>query len=340
MQMNNFEELKKLLSSPKKIVILPHKNPDGDAIGSTLAMKLFLEKQGHEAEVIAPNEFPKFLKWLPKAKEITNGEYNPKKAEALLYYAELIFILDFNTVSRIDELGEWVNRSNAPKVMIDHHREPDTFDFMYSDIEIPATCQMVYHFIEAMEMTDLIDKDIATCIYLGIMTDTGNFRFRNTSSTTHRTIANLIDAGVEVDKVASNVYDTQSISRLKLLANTLESIQYFPEYRTAFMCLTKEQQLENGFQKGDTEGFVNYGLGIDNNVFSAIFIEDTQRGFIKISFRSKGDFDVNTFSRKHFNGGGHINAAGGRSDVSMEETLEKFVNLLPEYEELLRNTQI
>src|SRR5690606_29604877 len=340
MQMENFEELKELLSQPKKIVILPHRNPDGDAIGSTLAMSHYLTKLGHECEIIAPNDFPKFLKWMEGAKKISIAEYNPAKSRILIEKAELIFILDFNNISRIDEVGDWLQRSTVPKVMIDHHQEPEQFDFMYSDVSIPATCQMIYNFIKKMGDLDLIDKTIAECIYTGIMTDTGNFRFRNTSSTTHRVVAELLDSGIEIDKIYNNVFDTQSPNRLKLLGLALDSLESFPEHRACCMHLTRDQQLEYGSQKGDTEGFVNYGLGINDFVFSVIFIEDQQNDFIKISFRSKGNFDVNTFARQHFNGGGHINAAGGRSELNMEGTLEKFRQLLDIYKEELEQVKI
>lgn len=340
MQMHNFQELKRLLNKPKRIVILPHKNPDGDAIGSTLAMSQYLTKLGHECDVISPNDFPKFLKWMEGSKDIHIAEYNPGNSRRIMEKAELIFILDFNSPDRIDEVGEWLNRSKAPKVMIDHHQEPDQFDFMYSDVTIPATCQMVYNFIEAMDHLDLIDTNIAECIYTGILTDTGSFRFRSTSADTHRVVAALMDVGIDIDKINNNIFDTQSAGRLKLLSVTLDSLEAFPEYRTAFMHLTRAEQLEHGIQKGDTEGFVNYGLGIHDYVFSVIFIEDQQHDFIKISFRSKGNLDVNQFARKHFNGGGHVNAAGGRSDLSMEDTIEKFKALLEEYKEELQAVEI
>ncbi|MBA5628481.1 bifunctional oligoribonuclease/PAP phosphatase NrnA [Moheibacter sp. BDHS18] len=340
MQMENFDQLKNLLSQPKRIVLIPHRNPDGDAIGSTLAMLHYLSKLGHECEIVAPNDFPKFLKWMDGAKKINIGEYNPAKSRILIEKAELIFILDFNSIARIDEVGDWLQRSSAPKVMIDHHQEPEEFDFMYSDVTIPATCQMIYNFIEKMGDLDLIDKTIAECIYTGIMTDTGNFRFRNTSSATHRVVAELLDRGIEIDKINNNVFDTQSPNRLKLLGLALDSMETFPEHRASCMFLSREQQLEFSSQKGDTEGFVNYGLGINDFVFSVIFIEDQQHDYIKISFRSKGNFDVNTFARKHFNGGGHINAAGGRSELSKEETLAKFRALLNDYQEELKAVEI
>ncbi|MDD3773433.1 MAG: bifunctional oligoribonuclease/PAP phosphatase NrnA [Weeksellaceae bacterium] len=340
MKMNNFEELQALLSKPKKITIIPHRNPDGDAIGSVLAMFHYLTKLGHQCDVVSPNDFPKFLKWMEGAKSIFITEYNPGKARRMIENAELIFILDFNCLARIEELGEWVQASKALKIMIDHHQEPETFDFMYSDTSVPATCQMVYDFIEAMDDLDCIDTSIAECIYTGIMTDTGNFRFKNTGARTHRLVAELLEKGIEVDKIYNNVYDTQSEGRLKLLSLCLGSLETLPEFRTAYMYLTRTQQLEYSSQKGDTEGFVNYGLGIAGFVFSVIFIEDQQNDFIKISFRSKGDFDVNSFARKHFNGGGHINAAGGRSDLTMEETIRKFETIIQEYKEELQHTII
>jgi len=340
MQMQNFEELKSLLSEPKRIVLLPHRNPDGDAIGSTLAMRLYLSKLGHSCEVISPNDFPKFLKWMEGAKDIQIAEYNPGHSRRTIEKAELIFLLDFNTTARIDEVGEWLDRSEAYKVLIDHHQEPDQFDFMYSDVEMPATCQMVYKFIEAMGHLDLIDVRLAECIYTGILTDTGGFRYRTTSAETHRIVANLLEKGLNLDKIYNEVYDNQSVGRLKLLGVTLDSLIALPDYRTAYMKLTRAEQADYGMQKGDTEGFVNYGLGINNNVLSVFFIEDQQQDFIKISFRSKGGFDVNQFARKHFNGGGHISAAGGRSDLGMEETIEKFVKILEGYKQELEEVEI
>lgn len=339
MQMTRFEELKSLLSQPKQIVILSHRNPDGDAIGSSLAMNHYLTRLGHKCDMIVPNEFPKFLKWMDGAKDIQIAEYSPSNSRNLIENAELIFILDFNTTSRIDEVGQWVERSTAPKVMIDHHQQPQEFDFMYSDTEIPATCQMIYNFIEAMGHLDLIDRPIGECIYTGILTDTGNFRFRNTSAATHRIVAGLMDKGVEADRVYNHIFNTQSPDRLRLLGKVLDSIRILPEYRTAFMYLTRKQQLQYNTQKGDTEGFVNYGLGIDNFIFSVIFIEDMQKNFYKISFRSKGNFDVNEFARKYFNGGGHINAAGGRSDLTLKETLDKFEKLLEQHKEELNKAE-
>lgn len=338
--MKNFEELKALLAEPKKIVLLPHRNPDGDAIGSTLVMSRYLSKLGHECDIIAPNDFPKFLKWMDGAKGIHIAEYGPQKSRILVEKAQLIFMLDFNTLDRIDEVGDWVKRSKAPRVMIDHHEEPIEVEFMYSDPDMPSTCQMVYNFIEKMGHTDMIDVPMGECLFTGIVTDTGSFRYPSTKPSSHDIVARLMEIGVDTSKVYNNVYDTQSVDRLKLLSVVLDSLEVHPEHRSVIMNLTRQQQQDHNTQKGDTEGVVNYGLRLQDYVFSTIFIEDQKHDFIKISFRSKGDFDVNAFARKHFNGGGHVNAAGGRSDLPMEETLQKFRDLLDEYKEELQKTEI
>jgi len=216
--------------------------------------------------------------------------------------------------------------------MIDHHQQPDDVKYMYSDVTICSTCQMVYQFIEMNNDLDLIDADIATCLYTGIMTDTGSFRFRSTTSATHRIIADLIDKGAENDRIHNNVYDANSYNRLLLLGQALSNLQILPSYKTAFITLTDEEKKRFDFQKGDTEGVVNYALSLKGIIFAAIFIEDKEQKIIKISFRSKGDFSVNKFSRNHFSGGGHDNAAGGKSEESMEKTVTNFTNLLSEYQ--------
>ncbi|MGM5629296.1 bifunctional oligoribonuclease/PAP phosphatase NrnA [Apibacter raozihei] len=321
-------EIKQLLTTKKNILILSHQNPDGDAIGSSLGLYHFLQALGIESTIIVPNEFPKFLKWLPEAKNIVIADYRTKFTEIAFNNAEIIFCLDFNTASRINQLDQKLRSSKAVKILIDHHQEPDPFDYVYSDTSQPATCQMIYKFIESLGKTSLINEDIAYCLYTGILTDTGSFRFRNTTAETHKIISNLIEAGVYPDIVASNVLDSNTPERIKLLGTVLDSIEILPEQNTAILSLTREQLKSFGYQKGDTEGFVNYGLSIIGIKFVAFFMEDMQNNFIKISFRSKGNFDVNQFARKYFNGGGHINAAGGRSDMSITETIIKFKDIL------------
>lgn len=324
---NQLSEIKNLLSEDKKIVIITHYNPDGDAIGSALGLKHYLRAKGLQAEAIVPNDFPKFLKWMPEAKKITIADYKRKKAFELIAEADILFILDFNATHRSGALvAPWIEKSKATKILIDHHQQPDSFDFVYSDTEIPATCQMVYHFIEAMEDQNLVDENIARCLYTGIMTDTGGFRFRSTSATTHRIIADLIERGADPAEITSNTWDTNTLSRLHLLSLILGRIEVINEGKIAIIYLKRHELQEFGFEKGDTDGFVNYGLSILGVEVSGFFMEDLYEDYIKISFRSKGDVDVNQFARKYFNGGGHINAAGGKYFDDIEKAIQEFKN--------------
>ena len=318
-------DINQLLKPENKIVIITHYNPDGDAIGSSLGLKHFLKQKGLQANVIVPNDFPKFLKWMPEAKKIIIADYKRKQAGEAIYNADVIFILDFNASHRSGNLvGPWIEKARATKILIDHHQQPEDFDFVYSDTTIPATSQMVYHFIEALDDEKLVNQDIADCLYTGIMTDTGGFRFRSTSATTHRIIANLIEKGADPAMITSNTWDTNTVSRLHLLSLILSRIEVVKDGKVAILWLKRDELKEFGFQKGDTEGFVNYGLSIMGTQVSAFFMEDLYEDFIKISFRSKEDVDVNQFSRKYFNGGGHINAAGGKYFKSIEDTIEDF----------------
>ena len=328
---HELSEIKKILNPQNKIVIITHYNPDGDAIGSSLGLKHYLNAKGIDAEVVVPNDFPKFLKWMPDAKKITIADYKQKKASDLIKNADIIFILDFNTPSRSGNfVSSLIEKSEGKKILIDHHQQPDTFDFVYSDTTIPATCQMIYHFIEAMEETHFINENTAKCLYTGIMTDTGGFRYRSTSATTHSITANLIEKGAEPSEISSNTWDTNSISRIHLLSLILSRLEVINDGKTAILYLKRDELKKYGFEKGDTEGFVNYGLSILGVEVSAFFIEDLYEEFIKISFRSKKNIDVNNFSRKYFNGGGHINASGGKSLDDMETTISKFKNLASE----------
>lgn len=323
-------DINTLLTQESKIVILTHYNPDGDAIGSSLGLKHYLKAKGIHAEVIVPNDFPKFLKWMPESKKVIIAEYKRKLASDMIAGADVIFCLDFNSPSRIGLLGDWLVKAQGKKILIDHHQQPEQFDFVYSDTVIPATSQMIYHFIEAMEDEKLVNQDMAECLYTGIMTDTGGFRFRSTSATTHRIIANLIENGADPAMITSNTWDTNTVSRLHLLALVLGRIEVVNDGTVAVLSLTRNELKELGFQKGDTEGFVNYGLSIGGVKMSAFFMEDLYEDFVKISFRSKDDVDVNQFSRKYFNGGGHINAAGGKSLESLSGTIETFKNKVKE----------
>ncbi|GAB7256672.1 DHH family phosphoesterase [Polaribacter sp. OB-PA-B3] len=339
MILKGFEELKTFLSEPRNIVIIGHRNPDGDAMGSTLGLLHYLEKKGHKPTVVVPNEYPDFLHWLPGSKNTYRFDWQNTQSKKAIDASEIIFLLDFNAFHRVgSDMQNTLEKYPNDFAMIDHHQQPDNFKYMYSDVTICSTCQMVYQFIEMNNDLDLIDKDIATCLYTGIMTDTGSFRFRSTTSTTHRIIANLIDKGAENDKIHNNVYDSNSYGRLLLLGQALTNLQILPEFKTAFITLTEDEKKKFDFQKGDTEGVVNYALSLKGIIFAAIFIEDKEQNIIKISFRSKGKFSVNKFARNHFDGGGHDNAAGGRFSGSIEEIIEEFKGLLPKYKSELNTS--
>lgn len=332
------QEIKELLQSPKKIVIVPHKNPDGDAIGSTLGLCQYLKLYNHDAIIIAPNDYPDFLKWMPNEKTVLKFDAQTDKSQKLIAQADIIFTLDFNALNRTGDMAASLEKSEALKIMIDHHQQPDDYaKYTYSDVSMSSTCEMVYHFIDMLEDTHLIEKDIATCLYTGIMTDTGSFRFSSTTSKTHRIVAALIDCGADHAEIHNAIYDTNSYSRLQLLGCALSNLKTIPESNTAYITLSQEELNTYNYKKGDTEGFVNYGLSLNNIIFAVIFIEDQQQNIIKISLRSKGDFSVNEFSRTHFSGGGHTNAAGGKSDLSLQETIDEFISILPNYNEALNS---
>ena len=329
---NQISELKALLKTPQNIVIVPHKNPDGDAMGSTLGLYHYLKKYNHNATVIAPNDYPEFLKWLPATDSVLIFESNQEECKTLIENANLIFTLDFNALHRAGDMATSLKDAEATKVMIDHHQQPDDYaKYTYSDVSMSSTCEMVFNFIEMLADADKIDSTIATCLYTGIMTDTGSFRFPSTTSRTHEVVGQLIDKGANNGQIHNSVYDTNSHNRLQLLGRALQNLKVIAELKTAYITLSQAELDEFEFKKGDTEGFVNYGLSLKGIKFAAIFIENKQESIIKISFRSKGAFSVNQFARAHFNGGGHDNAAGGRSEDGLEATVDKFISILPQY---------
>lgn len=332
-------KVKEILDSAKEIVIVAHRNPDGDAIGSSLGLYYYLKDLGYDVSVIMPNDFPDFLKWLPGVDTIKIYEKDVATCDALIEKASVIFTLDFNTLGRVGQKMEpSLEKSDAAFIMIDHHQQPSDYAVAtYSDTAMSSTCEMVFHFIKTLNPEAKLSKELATNIYTGIMTDTGSFRYPSTSSTTHRVIAELIDCGIKNSVIHQNIFDTNSPERIKLLGTAFDNMQIMMEYKTAFITLTQDELENHNFKKGDTEGFVNYGLSIQGVVFAVIFIENKQDQLIKISFRSKGEFSVNDFARNHFNGGGHKNAAGGRSSKSLDETIENFISILPTYKDALNH---
>ena len=334
MNLEDVKAAKELLSKLQNIVIIPHKNPDGDAIGSTLGLCHYLNDLGHKATVISPNDYPRFLKWMPGNETILNFEKDRAASLELIQEASLIFTLDFNHLSRVGNMSSVLEEAFATFIMIDHHQAPSDYaKIRYSDVSMSSTCEMVYNFLEYLGDVDKITPDIANCLYSGIVTDTGSFKYPSTTSRTHKVVAVLIEKGANNAEIHNRIFDTNTPDRLHLLGCALKNMVILQEYRTAYITLSQEELDIFNYKKGDTEGFVNYGLTLEGIRLAVIFIENKEDGIIKISFRSEGDFSVNEFARAHFDGGGHNNAAGGRSEISMEETTKKFVGLLERYKD-------
>ena len=328
MEKNFLSAFKRIISTQKKIVIIPHRNPDGDALGSALALKHFLDAKKHEVSVVSPNDYPTFLKWLPGESDIIKFSKTPSIARDKINKAELIFGLDFNSLSRIQDLSEIVKKTKVDKIMIDHHESPEFFaNLNYSDPSMSSTCEMVYNIINASD-SKLLDKKIACCLYTGIMTDTGSFRYPSTTSVTHKVVSHLINLGANGSSIHQKIFDSSSLSRLKLLGISLSNLIKIPNLPVVYITLSKEELVLCDFKKGDTEGFVNYGLSLKGVNFSCMMIENEKEGKIKMSFRSQGSFSVDNFARNYFNGGGHLNAAGGVSMESLDRTISHFKNAL------------
>lgn len=325
------------ITTPKNIVITCHQKPDGDAMGSTLGLYHFLIQFGHNVTVISPTNWADFLNWMPGVDKVLDYEAGKHRAQAVLDKADIIFCLDFNVLYRTKHLEQPIIASKAIKVLIDHHQEPQEsqFNFGISDTSKSSTCEMVYDFIMQSGHQDKINNDVATCLYTGVMTDTGSFRFPSTKASVHRMVAHFKDLGLEHNSIHNNIYDNFLENRLRFTGHALlNRLEVLYEYNTALMYITKQDLLKFHIKTGDSEGLVSYLLTIQGIKLGAICIDrDEER---KWSFRSKGNFDVNTFARKHFEGGGHFNAAGGRSSDSLEQTLKKFKEVITEYEDDLR----
>jgi phosphoesterase RecJ-like protein len=334
--MHNIQALKAFLDTPRTAVILTHFKPDADALGSSLGLCGYLKKKGHHVKVITPSDYPSFLSWMPGNSEVLVFQKEKSEASAqLISKADIIFCLDFNSLSRINELGEMVKVAGGKKVLIDHHLEPENFaDFEESDITAASTAELIFRVINDLGDKHLIDANIAECLYAGLMTDTGGFRHPNTTHNVFITAADLVARGADPAKISKLIYDTNSIERLKLLGFVLsQKLHVLPEYKTAYITLNAEELKKFGSQTGDTEGLVNYGLSI-KGIKLSVMITDRKEN-IKLSFRSLGDFSVNELARKYFEGGGHKNAAGGQTNLTLEQTLKKFLDLLPAYKEQL-----
>ena len=320
-----------------EIVIVSHVGPDGDAIGSSLALWHYLQQIGKNAHVIVPNDFPDFLSWMPGAEKIVIYEKDRTRAENLFALADLIFALDFNTPKRVDKMEKALLDSSAPKILIDHHLHPDNFaQIVISYPEISSTSELVFRMICRLGHFDKITLECGQCVLTGMMTDTGGFSYNSNQSEIYTIISELIRLGVDKDDIYRKVFNTLSLDRLKLNTFSIyRKMKVYPEYKTAIITLTLAELNKFNYKPGNTEGIVNIPLSIEGVVFSVLLREDTDK--IKISLRSQGAFPANKVAADLFNGGGHLNAAGGKSYADLKETTKKLIAALPDYVDYLEN---
>ena len=327
---NILNSVNELFSEKRNIILIPHSSPDADALGSCLAIYHFFNQE-NEVNIISPNEYTEILNFLPGSENILNYERDKEKCENIFNKADIIFTLDFNSLSRARNLSSLISKSSATTIMIDHHENPDNYaDITISNSKMSSTCEMVYDFICSIDKSK-IDNKIATCIYTGIVADTGSFRFPSTTSKTLRVGSELINHGVNVTEIFEKLHNNFQFKRLKLLGSAINNFKKIEGLPVVYTSITDKDQKVNDFKKGDSEGFVNFGLSVADILCSVLFIEKKDEGLIKISFRSKGDFKVNIFASKYFNGGGHEHASGGISKLSLKETEKKFINDITQY---------
>lgn len=333
LQKENIEKLRALLDeAPRRIVIVSHTNPDGDAIGSSLAWAEALRASGHTVTCIVPNRFPYFLNWMPSVREVVIFKDRPDEAREAVAAAEILCCLDFNALSRLEILSDTIAaNTSAHRILIDHHLAPaEDFEIAFSHPEASSTCFLVYALIEALYGTGRITRKMAELLYVGIMTDTGNFAYSGLTPELFRAVALLVERGISIPDIHNNVYNAYTAGRARLFGYAINrKMELLQNGRVAYMSLTENELRRFYFQQGDSEGFVNYPLTIKKVKMSAMFLEHND--FIRISLRSRGAVDVNLFARRYFDGGGHKNAAGGKSYLSMEETIARYVQAVEEF---------
>ncbi len=336
--MKELNEIFTLLSEPKKIAITFHQKPDADAMGSGLGLYNFLIQFGHSVSVISPTNWPSFLNWMPGAKKVLDFEIQKEEALSRLEEAEWLFCLDFNVLSRTKNMEPVIEGLNCTRILIDHHQQPQTefFDYGRSNVDKSSTAEMVFDFIMESGNEQKINAEVAECLYAGVMTDTGSFRFNSASSDVHKMVAKLKGHGLNHSQVHENLFDNFLESRYRFFGNTLlNRMELFYEYNTALIAIPQKDLIKFNVKTGDTEGLVNFPLSIKGIRLAAIIIDRGDER--KSSFRSKGGFDVNTFARKYFNGGGHFNAAGGKNKEPLEEVIARFKKAIKENQEQLTN---
>ncbi len=336
--MKDLDEIFSLLPETKNIVITFHQKPDADAMGSGLALYNFLIQFNHDITVISPTNWPAFLNWMPGAKKVVDFEMHNDEAMKALKKAEWLFCLDFNVLSRTKNMEPVIESLTCIKILIDHHQQPQTkiFDYGLSDTNKSSTAEMIFDFIINSGHAEKINKEVAECLYAGVMTDTGSFRFNSTSAEVHRMVAKLKESGLDHSQIHENLFDNFLEGRFRFFGNTLlNRMEIFYEYNTALIAIPQKDLIKYNVKTGDTEGLVNFPLSIKGIKLAAVIIDRGDER--KSSFRSKGGFDVNTFARKYFNGGGHFNAAGGKNKEPLEEVISKFKQAIKENKEQLNN---
>ena len=338
--MQPVSEIFSLLTQPRNVVITFHQKPDADAMGSGLALYHFLIQLGHNATVISPTNWAGFLSWMPGAKKVLDYEMQTAKATEIINKAEWLFCLDFNTMDRTRKMAEILTNLSCTKILVDHHQQPqvEVFDYGISDVTKSSTSEMVYDLIIASGHADKININVAECLYAGVMTDTGSFRFTSTTASVHQMVADLKDRGLVHSQIHENLFDNFLESRFRFFGQVLlNRMEVFYEYNTALIAIPQSDLIKFNVKTGDTEGLVNFPLSIHGIKLAAIIIDRGDER--KSSFRSKGGFDVNTFARKYFNGGGHFNAAGGKNAEPLDEVVRKFKAAIKENKEHLSSYQ-
>lgn len=326
-----------LATQPGPVVVVPHSNPDGDAIGAAYGLAVVLRNSGREVKIVSPNDYPSFLAWLSGEVEIINYLKKRGTAETVIRRSSIMFCIDFNEITRVDEMEKVVASFGGVKVLVDHHPDPTPFcDLMVSEPTYSSSAELVYDLVVALGLREFLDHRAAEALYTGIMTDTGSFSYSTNRPGLYRVLSDLMTFSLDTAAIHARVYDNYSADRMRLMGfSLLNKMVVLPEFRTAYIALTRQELKMFNFVPGDTEGFVNIPLSIGNIVFSVLFIE--KENLVKVSFRSRGKFPSNGFAATHFSGGGHLNAAGGEDKATLEEVIARFTQLLPSYLHLLEN---
>ena len=329
----DIECLKAIIAEGSLFVLTCHAGPDGDALGSTLGMAHYLRELGKEALVIVPDAFPDFLAWMPGAQDIVRFDKHRDKAELMLAAADVIFAMDYNALSRVDDMGALISKSKAKKVLVDHHLQPDSFcNLMFSYPQLSSTCEVVFRLVVAMEGYERLTKAACECIYAGMVTDTGCFSYGPCTQEVYLIISMLMQKEINKDRIYNKIYNNYSEGRLRLMGYVLyKKMRVFPEHHTALITLSREEMKRFDFNKGDTEGLVNIPLQMKGIYFSAFLREDTEKDLIRVSLRSQGTFPCNKFAAKYFGGGGHLNASGGQHNGTLKEAINIFEKAIEEF---------